>query len=133
VLGHARLQSPRRQTRSPNGRRRHIVGDFVADFCAEAANDVRIPDRLVREFVAAEQASLTAWSSGADGERTLRALRAAMQNVMTRQGRIFRPARLASAVDDLQACSSAARASACATGGQAPTRARRRPIECRRC
>ena len=34
-----------------------IVGDFVADFCDDHANDVRIPTGLVRELVGAEQAS----------------------------------------------------------------------------
>jgi fumarate reductase flavoprotein subunit len=35
-----------------------IVGDFVADFCDDSANDVRIPTGLVRELVGAEQAKL---------------------------------------------------------------------------
>ena len=80
-----------------------IVGDFVADFCDDHANDVRIPTGLVREFVAAEQAKLDRLVSGADGDEDASALRAAMQNVMTAKVGIFRTgSELASAVDDLQ-------------------------------
>jgi len=80
-----------------------IVGDFVADFCDDAGNDVRIPTGLVREFVAAEQAKLDRLVSGADGEEDASALKAEMQNVMTSKVGIFRTGQeLASAVDDLQ-------------------------------
>ena len=42
-----------------------IVGDFVADFCDRADNELRIPTGLVREFIAAEQAKLDRLVSGA--------------------------------------------------------------------
>jgi len=80
-----------------------IVGDFIADFCDDAANDVRIPTGLVRELVAAEQAKLDRLVSGADGAEDASVLKAAMQDVMTAKVGIFRTgAELASAVDDLQ-------------------------------
>ncbi len=80
-----------------------IVGNFVADFCADPANDVRIPTGLVREFVAAEQAKLDRLVSGAAGDEDASAIKAEMQNVMTAKVGIFRTgAELASAVDDLQ-------------------------------
>ena len=80
-----------------------IVGNFVADFCADPANDVRIPTGLVREFVAAEQAKLDRLVSGAAGSEDASAIKAEMQNVMTAKVGIFRTGvELASAVDDLQ-------------------------------
>ena len=80
-----------------------IVGEFVADFCDDAANDVRIPTGLVREFVAAEQAKLDRLVSGAAAARTRRRSGAAMQEIMTAKVGIFRTgAELASAVDELQ-------------------------------
>jgi Succinate dehydrogenase/fumarate reductase, flavoprotein subunit len=81
-----------------------IVGDFVADFCDDAANDVRIPTGLVREFVATEQARLDRLISGADGREDASVIKAEMQNIMTAKVGIFRTgAELASAVDELQA------------------------------
>ena len=81
-----------------------IVGDFVADFCDDDANDVRIPTGLVREFVGAEQAKLDRLVSGAAGDEDASAIKAAMQDVMTAKVGIFRTgAELASAVDELQA------------------------------
>src|SRR4051812_3038431 len=67
-----------------------IVGDFIADFCDDTANDVRIPTGLVREFVAAEQAKLDRLVSGANGDEDASAIRASMQNVMTAKVGIFR-------------------------------------------
>jgi fumarate reductase flavoprotein subunit len=79
-----------------------IVGDFVADFCDKADNDVRIPTGLVREFVAAEQAKLDGLVSG-NGTEDASALRVAMQQIMTAKVGIFRTgADLSAAVSELQ-------------------------------
>ncbi len=80
-----------------------IVGDFVADFCDQADNDVRIPTGLVREFVAAEQTKLDRLVSG-NGTEDASALRVAMQEIMTAKVGIFRTgADLTTAVSQLQA------------------------------
>ena len=75
-----------------------IVGDFVADFCDRADNEVHIPTGLVREFIAAEQAKLDRLVSG-PGTEDASALRVAMQQIMTDKVGIFRTgADLAAAV-----------------------------------
>ncbi len=80
-----------------------IVGNFVADFCDRADNDVRIPTGLVREFIAAEQAKLEHLASGG-GSEDASALRGAMQDIMTGKVGIFRTgAELEVAVSELQA------------------------------
>jgi len=80
-----------------------IVGNFVADFCDRADNDVRIPTGLVREFVAAEQAKLDHLASGG-GSEDASVLRGAMQDIMTAKVGIFRTgAELEAAVSELQA------------------------------
>jgi fumarate reductase flavoprotein subunit len=80
-----------------------IVGDFVADFCDRADNEVRIPTGLVREFIAAEQAKLDRLVSG-PGTEDASALRLAMQQIMTDKVGIFRTgADLQAAVAQLQA------------------------------
>ena len=80
-----------------------IVGDFVADFCDRADNELRIPTGLVREFVAAEQAKLDRLVSG-PGTEDASALRVAMQEIMTAKVGIFRTgADLSAAVSELQA------------------------------
>ena len=80
-----------------------IVGDVVADVCERAANDVRLPTRLVRDFVRAEQAKLD-WLVSGNGSEDASALRVAMQEIMTAKVGIFRTgADLASAVSELQA------------------------------
>jgi len=79
-----------------------IVGDFVADFCDRADNDVRIPTGLVREFVASEQAKLD-WLVNGNGTEDASALRVAMQEIMTAKVGIFRTgAELDAAVMELQ-------------------------------
>ena len=79
-----------------------IVGEFVADFCDHADNDVRIPTGLVREFVAAEQAKLDRLVAGG-GTEDATALRQAMQEIMTAKVGIFRTGEeLAAAVTELQ-------------------------------
>jgi fumarate reductase flavoprotein subunit len=35
-----------------------IVGEYIADFCDEAENDVSIPTGVVRDFLQREQAKL---------------------------------------------------------------------------
>jgi fumarate reductase flavoprotein subunit len=80
-----------------------IVGEYVADFCDAAANDVRIPTGLVREFVQAEQAKLDRLVSGGGSEDAM-VLRLAMQEIMTAKVGIFRTGEeLAKAVSELQA------------------------------
>jgi fumarate reductase flavoprotein subunit len=80
-----------------------IVGDFVADFCDRADNELRIPTGLVRECVAAEQAKLDRLVSG-PGTEDASALRVAMQEIMTAKVGIFRTgADLSAAVSELQA------------------------------
>ena len=79
-----------------------IVGDFVADYCDRIDNDVAIPTGLVREFVAAEQATLDRMVMGGGREDASR-LRGAMQDIMTAKVGIFRTgADLTSAVSELQ-------------------------------
>jgi len=80
-----------------------IVGDFVADFCDRAENEVRIPTGLVREFIAAEQAKLDRLVLGG-GTEDASALKMAMQQIMTAKVGIFRTGpELSAAVTELQA------------------------------
>jgi len=79
-----------------------IVGEFVADFCDDKANEVNVPTGLVREFMEREQAHLNALTSGR-GTEDASALKIRMQEIMTERVGIFRTgAALQSAVDDLQ-------------------------------
>jgi fumarate reductase flavoprotein subunit len=79
-----------------------IVGESVADFCDDAANDVGVPMGLVREFLQREQARLDALVNGG-GSEDASALRVRMQEIMTAQVGIFRNGRdLQAAVDELQ-------------------------------
>ena len=79
-----------------------IVGEFVADFCDDKANEVNVPTGLVREFMEREQAHLNALTSGR-GSEDASALKVRMQEIMTERVGIFRTgAALQSAVDDLQ-------------------------------
>ena len=80
-----------------------IVGDFVADFCDRAENEVRIPTGLVREFIAAEQAKLDRLVLGG-GTEDASALKMAMQQIMTAKVGIVRTGpELSAAVTELQA------------------------------
>ena len=80
-----------------------IVGEFVADFCDDPANDASIPTALVREFVAAERGKLEAMARGG-GTESGDALKAAMQQIMTDKVGIFREGpKLEQAVAELQA------------------------------
>jgi fumarate reductase flavoprotein subunit len=66
-----------------------IVGEFIADYCDAAANDLDIPTGLVREAVAAERAKLDALLHGNGTERA-DAIKVEMQQTMTDKVGIFR-------------------------------------------
>jgi fumarate reductase flavoprotein subunit len=79
-----------------------IVGDFIADFCEQADNDIDISTGLVREFLDAEQAKLSGLLQSTGGEDA-NTLRIAMQEIMTAKVSIFRTgADLDAAVRGLQ-------------------------------
>ncbi len=79
-----------------------IVGEFVADFCDDSDNELRIPTGLVRELVAAEQAKLDAFVKG-PGTEDASVLKLAMQQIMTDKVGIFRTGEeLTKAVAELQ-------------------------------
>jgi fumarate reductase flavoprotein subunit len=79
-----------------------IVGDRVADYCADGRNDASVPMGLVREFMQREQAALDALTAGR-GSEDASALRTRMQEIMTDKVGIFRRGDdLSSAVDELQ-------------------------------
>jgi fumarate reductase flavoprotein subunit len=79
-----------------------IVGESMADYCADSRNDAIVPMGLVREFVLREQAALDALVSG-NGSEDASALRARMQEIMTQKVGIFRRGEdLESAVEELQ-------------------------------
>jgi len=79
-----------------------IVGEFIADFCDRAENDVNIPTGVVREFVQREQAQLNGiLRSG--GTEDASVLKQRMQEIMTAKVGIFRRgADLQQAVEELQ-------------------------------
>jgi len=79
-----------------------IVGENIADFCADPANEIDFSTGLAREFVAREQAKLDALlaSGGTEDASTIRA---EMQDLMTDKVGIFRTGReLEAAVEALQ-------------------------------
>jgi fumarate reductase flavoprotein subunit len=79
-----------------------IVGEFVADYCDEMANDLRLPTGLVRDFVHAEQAKLDRLVNGG-GKEDASVLKGAMQDIMTAKVGIFRTGEdLSAAVNELQ-------------------------------
>jgi fumarate reductase flavoprotein subunit len=79
-----------------------IVGESIADFCDDSANDATVPMGLVREFMQREQARLEALVGGS-GSEDASALRVRMQEIMTAQVGIFRKGEdLQAAVDELQ-------------------------------
>jgi fumarate reductase flavoprotein subunit len=79
-----------------------IVGDFMADFCDDTANDASVPMGLVRECLQREQARLEMLAVGPGNEDTHQ-LRAEMREIMTRDVGIFRSGNgLEGAVDQLQ-------------------------------
>jgi succinate dehydrogenase flavoprotein subunit len=79
-----------------------IVGEFIADFCDKAENDLNVPMGVVHEFVAREQAKLDAMLKGG-GSEDATVLKARMQDIMTEKVGIFRTgADLKAAVEELQ-------------------------------
>ena len=79
-----------------------IVGEAVADFCDDPANDATVPMGLVKEFLQREQARLDALVQGG-GSEDASALRIRMQEIMTSKVGIFRNGNdLQGAVDELQ-------------------------------
>ena len=79
-----------------------IVGECIADFCSDPANDASIPPGLVREFVERERARLEEMTGRAGGEDAS-ALKREMQEIMTGKVGIFRTgADLDQAVEALQ-------------------------------
>ncbi len=79
-----------------------IVGEYVADFCDQSANEVRIPTGLVRDFIRTEQAKLD-WLVSGGGKEDASVIRLAMQEIMSSKVGIFRTGEeLAKAVSELQ-------------------------------
>jgi fumarate reductase flavoprotein subunit len=79
-----------------------IVGEYIADFCDKAENDVNIPTGVVRDFVARESAKLQGLLVG-PGTEDASAIKARMQEIMTGKVGIFRSGKdLEQAVDELQ-------------------------------
>jgi fumarate reductase flavoprotein subunit len=79
-----------------------IVGEFIADFCDRAENDVDIPTGAVRDFLQREQAKLDRLLLG-NGSEDASAIRREMQEIMTARVGIFRRGHdLEMAVDELQ-------------------------------
>jgi fumarate reductase flavoprotein subunit len=80
-----------------------IVGEYVADFCDKADNDIDIPTRVVHDFLRREQLKLDSLIDGR-GTEDAAALKVAMQEAMTGKVGIFRRgADLEAAVAELQA------------------------------
>jgi len=79
-----------------------IVGEFIADFCDKAENDLNVPLAVVEDFLKREQAKLDLMIDGG-GTEDATALRARMQQIMTDKVGIFRRGKdLESAVEELQ-------------------------------
>jgi fumarate reductase flavoprotein subunit len=79
-----------------------IVGEFIADFCDKAENDVNIPTGVVREFLQREQAKLDSIVLGS-GTEDAAAIKARMQEIMTAKVGIFRTGKdLEEAVAELE-------------------------------
>jgi fumarate reductase flavoprotein subunit len=79
-----------------------LVGEAIADYCDDPANEATIPMAAVREQLEAQAGKLAALTAGRGGEKA-EALKAAMQSIMTDKVGIFRDgAKLAQAVDQLQ-------------------------------
>jgi fumarate reductase flavoprotein subunit len=79
-----------------------IVGEFIADFCDKAENDLNVPIGLVHDLVDSERAKLDAMLEGSGAEDATE-LKVRMQNIMTDKVGIFRRGEdLKSAVEALQ-------------------------------
>jgi len=80
-----------------------IVGEFIADFCEDRANDLQLSTSVIREFLDHEQAKLDVLISGRGTEQA-NVLKVGMQEIMTERVGIFRTGQdLAVAVEELQA------------------------------
>jgi fumarate reductase flavoprotein subunit len=78
-----------------------IVGEYIADFCDRSENDVALPTGVIRDFVQRESAKLQRLMAG--GTESASAIKARMQEIMTRQVGIFRTGKeLEHAVEELQ-------------------------------
>jgi fumarate reductase flavoprotein subunit len=78
-----------------------IVGEFIADFCDAAENEIDLPTALVHEAVRSQQAQLASLCSG-QGKEDATALRTRMQEIMTEKVGVFRTGTaLREAVDEL--------------------------------
>jgi len=66
-----------------------IVGEYIADFCDDSANDLKISTGLIQESLRQEQAKIDRLLSGA-GTEDAAALMTQMQEVMTAKVGIFR-------------------------------------------
>jgi fumarate reductase flavoprotein subunit len=79
-----------------------IVGEFIADFCDKADNDLDVPMGLVHEFLAREQSRLDTLLKG-KGKQDATELKVRMQSIMTEKVGIFRTGdELKAAVEELQ-------------------------------
>jgi fumarate reductase flavoprotein subunit len=79
-----------------------IVGERIADFCDDPAEDATVPMGLVREALKREEAHLAGLLAGS-GDEDAAALRKRMQEIMTSKVGIFRHGdALRSAVDELR-------------------------------
>jgi fumarate reductase flavoprotein subunit len=79
-----------------------IVGEFIADFCDKAENDLNVPLGVVHDFVGRERAKLDAMLKGS-GKEDATELKVRMQNIMTDKVGIFRRGEdLKAAVEELQ-------------------------------
>jgi fumarate reductase flavoprotein subunit len=79
-----------------------IVGETIADFCDDRANEPAIPTALVHEFLERETAKLAAFTKGG-GSEDASLIKGEMQDLMTGKVGIFRTGQdLEEAVDKLQ-------------------------------
>jgi fumarate reductase flavoprotein subunit len=79
-----------------------LVGEAVANYCNLPASDFAVSTGLIRDFLAREQARISALLNGA-GNEDANLLRIRMQEIMTEKVGIFRTgAQLMAAVDELQ-------------------------------
>src|SRR6266542_1348740 len=79
-----------------------IVGEFIADFCERAENEVSIPTALVHDFLRREQSKIDVLGDGR-GTEDASAIKGQMQDLMTARVGIFRRGEdLGAAVDGLQ-------------------------------
>ena len=79
-----------------------VVGEYVADFCADAANDIQLSTGLIEHFWQCEEASLNALVNS-NGKEQAGELSRRMKDIMTDKVGIFRHGdELQQAVDELQ-------------------------------